>query len=156
MYIFNKLLQIYWFVLYLLSTHMPNHLYFHQIVIYTFYTVLFFFNNSTDILYNQTYIRHLHHTNSILISKETQNHTNQRGMSVYLAEGRCTAWLPCEALPWWWGESRLDNTGDLDVVLTGTFCDKDSDQLTHKHSVQECAWKEQRIHKIHKTYCDLS
>lgn len=72
----------------------------------------------------------------------------RRFMLFYLPVLRCTAWLLCEALPWWWGESRLDNTGDLDVVLTGTFCDKDSDWLTHAYSV---SMNVQKIHEIHKT-----
>lgn len=70
-------------------------------------------------------------------------------MLFYLPVLRCTAWLLCEALPWWWGESRLDNTGDLDVVLTGTFCDKDSDWLTHTNSVS------MDVHKIHETHGTL-
>lgn len=59
------------------------------------------------------------------------------GVQIYLAALRCTAWPPCDEPPCWWGESRLDNTGDLDVVLTGTFfCDKQT--VTGSHTLTLC------------------
>lgn len=40
--------------------------------------------------------------------------------SILLVEFLCPVWLFCCTLPWR-GESLRDNTGDLDVVLTGTL-----------------------------------
>lgn len=63
----------------------------------------------------------------------------QANWTVYLTVFLFTASL-CEALPWWWGESLLDNTGDLDVVLTGTFYDKKINQLTYTLTLTLQAW----------------
>lgn len=66
---------------------------------------------------------------------------------------RWAAWWPGGALPWWWGDSRLDNTGDLEVVLMGTFCHTHTHReplYTHTHyTTTHAHYAHKRTHRHH-------